>query len=283
MKVAVIGSSGGMGRFFADYFLSQGHHVIGYDLKRTNIRDANFDPAESSQRAVEGAEVVLIATPIDATVETVREIAPGLGAGTCVIDLASLKGKVIPELRLALKKSGAVHLSLHPLFGPSLSASATMKICVVDAGKKAQALAEKLFPDATLIPIGAEEHDKAMGVILSLTHLLNIAYASAVAKNLSPKDFRRMESPTSAVQLSLAEAVLNQSPALYSYIQLENEFSAKLASDLIESLTELKGIIDRKDRRAFEKLFSDLAKLYAEDSKTALESVYEAFEVKQSR
>jgi len=283
LKVAVIGSSGGMGRFFTDYLLSQGHQVTGYDVKRTNIRDSNFESADSSLQAVEGAEVVVIATPIDRTVETAMEIAPKLGSGVCVIDLASLKGKIVPRLRTVLKKSGATHLSLHPLFGPSLSPSATMKICVVEAGTKSLALAERLFPDATLIPVGEREHDKAMGIILSLTHLLNIAYAATVAKNMSPKQFRKMESPTSAVQLSLAEAVLNQSPELYSYIQLENEFSAQLATDLIENLTELKRIIDKKDRRAFERFFSELSKNYAEDSKTALESVYEAFEVKQSR
>jgi prephenate dehydrogenase len=140
-----------------------------------------------------------------------------------------------------------------------------------------------LFPDAGLIQITARQHDRAMGLILSLTHLLNIAYAATVAKHLSSKEFRRLESPTSAVQLSVAEGVLSQDPALYSYIQLENEHSARLAGELIANLTKLRSTIVRKDRKAFEKIFSGLSEIYADDSKTALDSVYEAFEVKQSR
>ena len=283
MKVAVIGSSGGMGRFFAEYFLSQGHEVTGSDIREARTSDPRFTTVRSNRDAVRRAEVVLVATPIDSTVQTVREIAPALRKGAHVIEIASLKGKITGRLKPALRERGARLLSLHPLFGPSISSSKNMKLCVVDAGAEELEFAKRLFPGAILIPIKEKEHDRAMAVILSLTHLLNIAYAATVAKHVTPKEFRKMESPTSAVQLSLAEGVLNQSAVLYSYIQLENELSAQLADELIEYLTQLRAIIVKKDRKAFERLFSELSEIYADDSKTALESIYEAFEVKQSR
>ena len=55
-------------------------------------------------------------------------------------------------------------------------------------------LATRLFPDANLIQIRERDHDRAMGVILSLTHLLNIAYAATVAEYIKPEDFRKLES-----------------------------------------------------------------------------------------
>jgi prephenate dehydrogenase len=283
LKVAVIGSSGGMGGFFAEYFLRQGHEVTGFDIKGARASDAEFRTVSSCRDAVDGADVVLVATPIDSTVDTVREVAPNLRRGAYVLEIASVKGRILRQLKPILAKSGATLLSLHPLFGPSLPSSAKMKICVIGTGGRSMGVATRLFPDANLIPIAEKEHDKAMGVILSLTHLLNIAYAATVAAHIDPKRFRRLESPTSALQLSLAEGVLSQAPSLYSYIQLENEFSVRLASELIELLTQLKSIIAKKDSSAFESLFSRLSEIYAEDSKTALEGVYEAYELKRGR
>jgi len=283
LNIAVIGSSGGMGGFFVKYFLRQGHRVTGFDTRAARVSEAGFIQAGSSRDAVDGADVVLVATPIDATVDTVREVAPKLRRGVCVVEIASLKGKILKQLRPILTEKGATLLSLHPLFGPSLPSSENMKICVVGAGGKSLELASRLFPDANLVPIREKDHDRAMGVILSLTHLLNMAYAATVADHIKPEDFRRLESPTSAVQLSLAEGVLTQSPTLYSYIQLENEFSLQFANELIEHLTLLKSMIAKKDRKGFERLFSRLSGVYAEDSETALEGVYEAYEVRRNR
>ena len=283
MRVAVIGSSGGMGRYFVEYFLSHGHEVTGSDIRETPISDVRFRRAASNREAVERAEVVLVATPIGSTVETVRGIAPRIGRGVRVIEISSVKGGILRELRPILRKRGAALISIHPLFGPSLPPSAEMKICVIGTGRRSVEFAKGLFPEARLIPIKEREHDRAMGVILSLTHLVNIAYAATVARHMTPGQFRRLESPTSAVQLSIAEGVLAQSPALYSYIQLENEHSAQYAGELIENLAQLRRIIARKDRKAFESLFSGLSKFYADDSRTALESIYKAFEAKQKR
>ncbi|MDA4135150.1 MAG: prephenate dehydrogenase/arogenate dehydrogenase family protein [Thaumarchaeota archaeon] len=283
MNVAVIGSSGGMGGFFVEYFLRQGHEVTGSDTRGAQASDSGFKLVRSNRAAVEGADVVLVATPIDRTVETVREVASKVRRGACVVEISSLKGKILRRLRPILAARGATLLSLHPLFGPSLPSSANMKICVIGTGERSMKLATRLFPDANLIQIREKDHDRAMGVILSLTHLLNIAYAATVADHIKPEDFRKLESPTSAVQLSLAEGVLTQSPTLYSYIQVENEFSMQFASELIEHLTRLKSMIAKKDRKGFERLFSRLSEVYEEDSKTALVGVYEAYEVKRRR
>ena len=90
-----------------------------------------------------------------------------------------------------------------------------------------------------------------MAVILSLTHLLNIAYAGTVSRYLDPAEFRRIQTPTSAVQPTLAEGVLSQSPSLYSYIQLENEFSSEFADALIEELESLERLMEKEGQEGF--------------------------------
>ena len=278
MRVAVLGSSGGMGRFFTRYFLSRGFSVSGSDTRKRAVANPRFSFAKSNAAAVKGADVVIIATPIDRTLETVREIAKALAPGACVVEITSVKGKALGALRGLVGAHQAKLLSIHPLFGPSLKPGAEMKICVVETESGSVRTARRLFPQARLIPMKAKEHDRVMGVILSLTHLLNIAYAGVVSRYFDPAEFRKVQTPTSAVQMTLAEGVLSQSPSLYSYIQLENEYSSESARALIEELSSLRELVETRDRAGFEKRFSELSRKYAGDSKAALGLVYQAFE-----
>lgn len=281
MKVAVIGSSGGMGKFFAEYFLSHGDHVTGYDKRKETVDDPRFTRARSIVDAVKGAELVIVATPIDATVETAAEVIPRLSEGARLVEMSSVKGKILPELKKLLKGSGTRLLSLHPLFGPSLSSFKGMKICVIETDGSSVKTAHTLFPEAVLIPMSEEAHDRTIGVVLSLTHLLNIAYAGTVSRYLKPEEFRAVQTPTSSMQLTLAEGVLAQSASLYSYNQMENEWSEEYAAALIEELTQLLRFIEGKDRKGFERRFEELSAKYASDSRGALDTVYRAFEKRQ--
>ena len=278
MKVAVIGSSGGMGNLFVRYFLSRGSEVTGSDLKRSGPDDPRFRFVGSSAEAVREAQVVLIATPVGTTVETVAKVAPALRRGTTLVEISSVKGKILPKLKELLKGSRVRLLSLHPLFGPSLSSFPGMRICVVRTDARSLSRTRELFPEASLIKMDEEEHDRTMGLVLSATHLLNIAYAGVVSRYLKTQEFRKVQTPTSGVQLTLAEGVLSQSPSLYSYIQMENEFSAEFAAALIDELTQLLRFIEEKDTLEFESHFRELSRTFANDSKAAIDLVYQAFE-----
>ena len=99
MKVAVLGSSGGMGSFFARYFLSGGLDVVGSDSRKRMIRNPRFRFARSNAEAVRGADIVLVATPVESTVETVRAFARYLAPGACVIEITSVKGRMLRTLK----------------------------------------------------------------------------------------------------------------------------------------------------------------------------------------
>lgn len=278
MKVAVIGSSGGMGGFFVRYFLSQGHSVVGSDTKKGTLRHPKFASAASNLRAARGVDVLLIATPLEKTLESFEEVSGVLPDGALVVEITSVKGRALQELGRKVEAKGARLLSVHPLFGPSQKVEGEMKLCVIETHRDSLRQAKALFPGAVLVPMKAAEHDRAMGVILSLTHLLNIAYAGTVGRYLSPQEFRRLETPTSSVQLTLAEGVLSQNPSLYSRIQLENAHSAEVVRAFIDELESLADLIEARDRGGFEKRFSELSKMYSGDSASAMERVYQAFD-----
>jgi len=279
LKVAVLGSSGAMGGFFVRYFLSKGARVVGADAgRRTRTRNSRFSFARTNGEAASGAQVVVVATPMERTVETVEEVAGSLAPGACVVEITSVKGRTLGALSRLAEARGFRLLSTHPLFGPSLRSYGGMRICVIETEVGAVARARALFPDAALIPMRSEDHDRAMGVVLSLTHLLNIAYAGVVGRYMSPGEFRRVQTPTSAVQLTVAEGVLSQDPELYSLIQTENEHSSEFAGALIDELTSLRRLIAARDREGFARRFSEIAGRYSGDSQAALDLVYQAFE-----
>ena len=278
MRVAVLGSSGGMGGYFSRYFLAKGAEVRGFDPRPGRIRNRNFTPVSSGAEAADGADVVLVATPMESTIEALGDAIGALPRGATVVEMTSVKGGTLQVLKDITAASGAKLLSIHPLFGPSQRARRRMRLCVIRTGPWSVRRARSLFPEAVLIPMEAGEHDRMMAVTLSLTHLLNIAYAGAAGRYLSPKEFRRVQTPTSALQLTLAEGVLSQSPSLVASIQLANRSSVELADVLIGELSFLRGLLERGNRDRLEEHFKKLSRAYAADSKSALGRVYRAFE-----
>ncbi len=281
MRVAVIGSSGGMGSFFVRYFLSKGHAVSGSDVKPGAIASKKFTFFPSNANAAKESDLVLIASPIEMTVESVNGCLGAMKRGATLVEISSVKGKTLPRLRRLLEGTGLRLLSVHPLFGPSLKAASEMKMLVVVSEKgREMALAKRIFSGATLIPVHEKEHDRVVALILSLTHLVNLLYAQTISKYMTPTDFRKMATPTAAVQMTLAEGVLSNDPGLYSYIQTENQSSAQVIKTFSRELKDVRRMLKAHDRGSFEQLYRSLRDLYLEDTSRTdpLSRIYEAFD-----
>lgn len=99
----------------------QGIEIVGHDRERGVEKQAEkigaIDRGEHSiPRAVEGAAIVIVATPIDTVHEVFRQIAPDLAEGAVVTDTASTKAQVMGWAADALP----VHVSFvggHPMAG----------------------------------------------------------------------------------------------------------------------------------------------------------------------
>ena len=257
MKVAVIGAAGAMGSFFVKYFLGKGQEVVGSDQHRVVGFPEGFTFAGSNRDAALGADIVIVAVPMRMTANVVREISPSLKRGVKLVEITSVKGRMHAELRRIITLRKATLLSIHPLFGP-LSKSKNFKICVI-GNKRDEVSARLLFPGAKTILLGAEEHDRLMAYALSLVHLLNLAFVSAVVSGVGVKDFKRIATPLASAQLNLGEAVLSQNPLLFAHIQAENTFLPDVLSSVISQLEEFRGWLQLRDATKFEKQFYELA------------------------
>ncbi|TLX97926.1 MAG: prephenate dehydrogenase/arogenate dehydrogenase family protein [Thaumarchaeota archaeon] len=279
MRVAVLGSSGGMGSLLARYFVSKGYRVVGFDPSERGKPIRGLEVERSNQSAAEGAKLVLLAPPIDLSLRVAEEVVPHLSRGVTLVEISSVKVGILPKLLELTREKGIRLLSVHPLFGPSLRRTAGMKIAVLTTEKlESLRLAKRIFPDARLIPVEPQSHDREVALVLSLTHLVGIAYAAVVGKQEGIGRFRELASPSSLLQLTVAESVLAQDPSLCSYMDVENPVTLEFLQAFEKELGTLEELLSRHDRVGFEEKFKATAKLYSkEETAMATEKVYRAF------
>ncbi|QQG48534.1 MAG: prephenate dehydrogenase [archaeon] len=258
MKVAVLGSSGAMGRFFASYFVARGDEVVGYDLSPPDHPVKGLTLARSTKEAAERADIVLVAVPMPKTLAVVRRVSRHLRKGSTLIEISSVKGNSLRPLRLAVSLTGARLLSIHPLFGPA-ARRVGMKFCVI-GGRSDIASARRLFPRSVLIPMSQQGHDRAMAYVLSLVQLTNLAFLSTIAKGMGLEQFGRAASPIASAQLSVARATLSQDPSLFSSIQTLNPYARETLSSMVGELTRLQGLLAKNDSKGLQRSYEGTSK-----------------------
>ena len=150
-------------------------------VRRLNLADlVTDDPA----KAVAGADLVVIATPLSAYAEVARQIAPALKPGAIVTDVGSVKEAAIRELQPLLPE-GVHFVPGHPVAGTEHSGPESGfselfhdRWCILtplpetapEAVAKVTALWQGAGMRVTTMP--AEHHDKVLAVTSHLPHLI---------------------------------------------------------------------------------------------------------------
>ena len=172
--------------------------IIGFGRKEKNLKRAikkgiidayELDPA----RASEGADLVVLATPVGMFIELLKKIKPALKSSAMVIDVGSVKGDLVHEME-RLMPEGASFAGCHPIAGSDRSgidaASENLfrgALAIVTktaktpkrAFKTAQSLWQSVGADVrTMSP---EEHDRVYALVSHLPHLAAYALVNAVA------------------------------------------------------------------------------------------------------
>ena len=119
MKVAIIGGSGKMGRWFARHLLAEGNEVVISGRTESKIREASKElgvDAAPNAEAVRDAEVILLSVPIETFESIVAGLAPYIRPEQVVVDVTSVK--VMPVDAMHRHLPTKMILGTHPLFGP---------------------------------------------------------------------------------------------------------------------------------------------------------------------
>lgn len=282
-KVAILGGTGKMGRWFALFFKNKGYSVVisgrTPERARSVADEIGVDAATSSAEAVRGANIVVVATLLEITVDTILQIRDSVEKGAIVFDIASVKGR-IPAALKELSMHGARVISTHPMFGPGADSFSGRKVIVVPiTGDEAlMRWVVDFFRTAGAevhVVKDGEEHDRIIAITLSLTHFLNIVLGRVLARR-DIQEIKKFAGTTFSLQLTLVEAVLSEDPGLYYGIENQNPDFRKLLEELISTAQETALVLD--DKEVFVKGFIEARRSLSRDPQfqTAYERFYRA-------
>ena len=244
--------------------------VIGTGRSEANLKRAQdlgiVDSWTTSlTKAVQDADVVLIAVPMGAYEQVLQTIAPALKEGTIVTDAGSTKQHAIKAA--ACLPEHVSFIAAHPLAGTEKSgadaAFSTLyqdHLCMItpqdDVNADALAAIEAMWQDAgaKVLFIPAAEHDELLAAVSHLPHLAAFALVNAVNKQKTDefdplsfaaggfKDFTRIAS---------------SSPEMWRDIALANRDALELQVDkLVDELQHIKSALKNQDKDKLTALFS---------------------------
>ena len=154
------------------------------------LRGGALDEAGSYTEAASGADLVVLATPVFAMADLVRQIAPVLRPGAVVTDVGSVKA-VLCETLPGLLPRGVAYVGAHPMAGSHLRGLGNARadlfegaVCIVTNSSDAAALERTAefwrALGARVVHRDPAEHDAEVAWMSHVPHVLAFAFAGAL-------------------------------------------------------------------------------------------------------
>jgi prephenate dehydrogenase len=258
MKIAIIGGSGKMGRFFADFLLKDGREVVITGRSREKLLAAQsqlgVEIASSNAEAVRGADYVLLSVPIESFEEIVKQVSSHIQPGQVVIDITSTKVWPVEIMHKHLK-TGSV-LGAHPLFGPGARSIANQNFVLTPTSDEEAVLAQKVTSylearGARVALMTPQEHDEMMSLVLGLSHFIAIVAADTLLGSGKLEPMEDVGSTTYKVLLTMIQSVLYEDPELYATLQMSLPRVTDFEKLFQSRAKEWADLVENKDRQEF--------------------------------
>ncbi|MDB4943882.1 MAG: Prephenate and/or arogenate dehydrogenase [Labilithrix sp.] len=251
-SIGIIGGTQGMGGFLARVWGEAGLAVDAMGLGE----------GASAIEVASRNDVVVVAVPIAATVEVIREIAPHVRPGACLVDVTSIKRPPL-EAMLAAAPEAVDVVGTHPMFGPHGADFDRQKVVLCRGrGDAAFARVKKLFESfgAETIEATAEEHDQQMALIQVLVHEKTMALGS-VLERLGADLGRSLQfaSPIYRTELAMIGRMFSQRAELYADILTVNPEAARLSLVFEQEAGYFARAVATKDRESVVRRFREVA------------------------
>lgn len=246
-------------------------HVVGIGRRVENLKTAVevgaidryvADPKEG----VRGADLVILATPVDTYDRHLKDWAPCLAPGTIVSDVGSVKGALVERSEAAMP-AGVHFVGAHPIAGKEKTGAAagTDQLfkgarCILTPTKRTNAEAldriHQLWQEAGSIVLTMDPHlhDQILGAVSHLPHAAAFALMNALA------DLRDRQLPAldlaghSGGGLRDTTRIAASSPEMWRDIFLWNRENVITFIECYErALMDLKQLIKAGDAAGIEK------------------------------
>ena len=255
-KIVIVGTGligGSLGLALKDKALSK--EIIGTSRRRANVLLARkmgaIDRAVFSLNVVREADLLVLAAPVNAIIDSGKQIAKLLKPDCIVIDVASTKQMVVEELDGLLPN----FVGCHPLAGLEKNGVAFARkdifnnsVCILtptektdkNALRKVRSMWKRL--GVKVFQMTPEDHDTALGFTSHLPH----AVAFSLKRSL-PREYIKF----CAGGFKDTTRIAASNAQLWSEIFLSNRKCLLEAIKVFESnLSELKSAVVRNDRKS---------------------------------
>ncbi|MBA7681503.1 T-protein [subsurface metagenome] len=257
MKIAIIGGSGKMGRWFASFLVKDGKEVIITGRNQRKLLETKQQlgvEAATNVEAVKRADVILLSVPIDNFEEVIRQICPYIRPEQITIDITSIKQSPIEIMHKHIKRG--VTLGVHPMFGSGARGIANQNFVLTPTNKGERALAQKVrgyleAKRARVTVMTPHQHDEMMSVILGLSHFIAIVSADTLLSLNKLKLMRAISGSTYKLWLTLVESVISEDPEFCASLQMSLSSGGKVRKLFQGRLEYWADLVENKDRQNF--------------------------------
>ena len=185
-KILVVGGTGGMGRFIANF--ASVHEasvkIVGRTMQRTRKIARELEVEAGSISDATASDIVVVAVPMESVVKTSIEIAQFMRKGALLTDLSSVKTGIVD--RISAKIPARVeYVSIHPLFGPNVDYVEGRNLAAIPfrTGPQWRSLSRALRKAGASVHLtSSTHHDRVMGYVQVLHHFALLSLGVALKK-----------------------------------------------------------------------------------------------------
>ncbi|MBI4658028.1 MAG: prephenate dehydrogenase/arogenate dehydrogenase family protein [Verrucomicrobia bacterium] len=248
--------------------------VMGYVRRAVSVtecvkRGAVDEAVLELAPAVQGADLVVLCTPIAQMRDLTEKLLPNLKPGAIVTDVGSVKGPVVQALEPLAHRAGAHFIGSHPMAGAEKMGVGAARadlfmnaVCVITATAKSPAKAvrnvEELWRNvgARTLRMNPDLHDEFVSRSSHLPHIVAAELANYVLSPAHPKE----QAQLCANGFRDTTRIASGSPEMWRDIALANRTNlARVLGVFVEDLQEFRHALVKGDAQAVQEFF-ELAK-----------------------
>jgi prephenate dehydrogenase len=245
-------------------------HVVGVGRTRRNLDEALRlgvidEASRDAARAVAGADLVLIGTPVGQMPEVMAAIAPALDGKAVITDGGSTKQDVIAYAKRFLDGHFERFVPAHPIAGTEKSGAGAAfadlyrdRNVILAPQPETKAAAVRLVRSAWeacgahILRLDARRHDEIFAAVSHLPHVIAFALVSMLAKRDDAAPLLKQ----SGAGLRDTVRIAGSSPEMWRDICVANrEALTALLDDYIEELETARSAIHNADADALTEMF----------------------------
>lgn len=254
MRICIVGA-GKMGSFFADSMCLL-HEVAIYDVDVKRLQYVFNTRRLTTLEEIRdfNPELLINAVTLKYTLKTFEAVLPYLSKNCMLSDIASVK----TGLKEFYEQSGHTYVSTHPMFGPTFANLRELKKNHAIIISEGDHLGKVFFKDfygslgLNLHEYTFDEHDETMTYALSIPFVASMTFAASMRYPDAP-------GTTFTKHLDTAKGVLSEDDYLLSEI-LFSPYTPDKIDQVIEQMTRLKNIVEKRDTQEMKDYLTDLRK-----------------------